>query len=71
VWTCAAGAAHERGERIPQRGGVLLAQVDLVGLSVEAERHRLRRFAAVEVIEEPDFCDLRHLCFSSLLVRRG
>ena len=61
----------ERRESIPQRGRVLLAQVDLVGLSVQTERHRFGRFAAVEVIEQPDFCDLCHLLLSILARAEG
>src|SRR5436189_49565 len=60
----AAGAADERSESIPQRGRMLLVQVDLVGLSVQTERHRFGSFAAVEVIEQPHFCDLSHLLLS-------
>jgi hypothetical protein len=43
---------------------MLLVQVDLVGLSVQAERNRFGSFAAAEVIEQPDFCDLSHLLLS-------
>jgi len=39
---------------------VLVTQVDLIGLSVQAERQRLGRFAAVEVINQLDVRDLCH-----------
>ena len=41
--------------------GVGLVEVDLVVHAVEAERHRLHRVAAVEVVDEDHIHALRHL----------
>jgi hypothetical protein len=65
------GAADERSESITHRRRVLLAQVDLVGLSIQAERNRFGSFTAIEVINQPDLDNLSHLLFPSMLVRRG
>ena len=67
-----AATADERSESIAQRGRVGLTQVDLIGLSVQAERHRLGRFTTVQVVNQLHVCDLSHLLlFPSVLVGRG
>src|SRR5450631_3313848 len=50
----------ELGQRLPQRPGVLLAQVDLVAASVQTECDGLRGLTAVQVVHHRHGCLLRH-----------
>src|SRR5215216_1510872 len=48
----ASSCAHVAIERLAERRGVLLRQVDLVARAVQGKRHRFRGLAAVKVIDE-------------------
>jgi hypothetical protein len=49
-----------RREQLAQTCGVLLAELDFIRLAVERERHRLVRFAAADVVYQPDHDHLRY-----------
>jgi hypothetical protein len=59
------------GAKASRNAAACFSQVNLVRLTVQVERHRFGRLAAVQVIQQPDFCDLSHLLLPSKLVRRG
>src|SRR3954447_11401838 len=55
-------------ERVTERRGVLVAQVDLVGHPVQGEGHGLVGAAAVEVVDQDD---LHFLCHGEFLLNVG
>jgi len=66
-----AGRGDVRRQRVAQRGGVVVGQVDLVAAAVEAERDRARRSGAVEVVEVVDELHVHLLCHAYFRFRRA
>src|ERR1700733_5301952 len=52
---------HVRLQRLPQRLGVLGAQVDLIFRAVEAEAHRALGLSAVQIVDQQGLNLLRHV----------
>jgi hypothetical protein len=52
---------NKRRELLPQRGGVLGAQIDLVVGAADGEPYRLGRRATIKIIFQCDGHSLRHV----------